>query len=138
MNDHQMRQTLELALKDRAPKAYRQMKNRGQLATYLGDLTAQAMQSISTATEQAIPGLMQTADPVKRVQQAEMARKTAEEVALSQALETMPMEQTEDEAEPDEPMSLYDLTGDHWREKMQRETAAPPARRATTASSREN
>lgn len=112
MNDRQMRQTLELALKDRAPQAYRQMKNRGQLATYLDNLTTEAMQSISTATEQQIMDLMKIDNPMQRVQRAEMNRKAAEEVALSQALEAMPLEQTEDEDEPKAPMTLDELTRD--------------------------
>lgn len=110
MNSHQLRKILDQVFREQAPKAYQEMQRQGELATYLDSLTGEAMQSISTATEQAIPGLMQIADPMKRVQQAEMARKTAEEVALSQALEAMPMEQTEDE--PNEPMSLYEQTND--------------------------
>jgi len=142
MNHHQMRQILDQAFRDRAPNAYEEMQHQDELATYLDSLTAEAMQSISTAKDR-IPADLATMpqadrnDPIKVVQRANMLTKAAEEVALSQALEAMPLEQTEDEDEPAEPMSLYDLTGDYWREKMQRETAAQPARRATTASSRE-
>lgn len=114
MTLNEMRRTLDLALKDRAPKAYRQMKNRGQLATYLDSLSSEAMESVSVATSKAaseLPGLPKSSDPMRNVQVMNMARKTAEEVALAQALEAMPMEHSEDETAA-EPMSLYDLTSD--------------------------
>jgi len=88
------------------------MKRQQQLAAYLDSLTGEAMQSIGTATEKAIAGLIGVNDSMKRVQMAEMARKTAEEVALSQALEAMPLETTEDENEPAEPMSLWEQSND--------------------------
>ena len=142
MNDRQLRQTLDLAFKDRAPKTYRQMKNRRELATYLDSLTGMAMQSIGTAMSEVTMRAAARRPPFDDertvVQQVNMARKTAEEVALSQAIEELPLEVSEDEAEQNEPMSLYDLTGDYWREKMQNETVGPSTRRATTGSSREN
>ncbi|UYO95043.1 hypothetical protein [Pollutimonas sp. M17] len=118
MNYQQMWRTLELALEDRAPTAYKEMKCQRQLATYLDSLTGEAMDSISTVTDQIPDNLMGINDPMKRVQHAEMVRKTAEEVALSQAIEAMPLEATEDE--PAEPMSLYDLTGDYLDEYLKK------------------
>ena len=122
MNDRQLRQTLELALKDRAPGEYAQMRRNHRLATYLNDLTSQAMQSISAAmdvvTEQAAMRQPPFNNEATVVQQVNMARKAAEETALSQAIEAMPLEATEDEPEPTEPMSLEEMTGDYWREKM--------------------
>lgn len=112
MNHHQMRQILDQAFRDRAPDVYQKMECQNELATYLDSLTGEAMESIHTATEQQIMDLMKIDNPMQRVQQAEMNRKAAEEVALSQALEAMPLEQTEDEDEPNEPMSLYEQTND--------------------------
>lgn len=115
MNERQLRQTLDLAFKDRAPIEYAQMKRQGQLTTYLNSLTFEAMQSIGTATERAIPRIMAEDHPIRCIQQAEMARKTAEGIALSQAIEAMPMEvaKAEDEVEPEEMPSLYEMTGDN-------------------------
>lgn len=112
MNHHQIRQILDQAFRDRAPNAYQEMQHQDELANYLDNLTGEAMESIHTATEQQIMDLMKIDNPMQRVQQAEMNRKAAEEVALSQALEAMPLEQTEDEDEPNEPMSLYEQTND--------------------------
>ena len=142
MNPRQIVKILDQAFKDRAPAEYRQMKQRGELATYLNELASQAAQSYSTATNSIPDDLAKLPesvrnDPMKRVQQANMAQKTAEEVALSQAINALPLE-SQDEDEPSEPMSLYDQTGDYWREKMLNETAGPSARRATTVSSRGN
>ena len=142
MNPRQVVKMLDQAFKDRAPNEYRQMKQRGELATYLNELASQAAQSYSTATNSIPDDLAKLPesvrnDPIERVQQANMKMKAAEEVALSQALEALPME-SQDEDETAEPMSLYDLTGDYWREKMLNETAAPSTRHATTASSRRN
>jgi hypothetical protein len=122
MNSHQMRQILDQAFRERAPNAYQEMLRQDELATYLDNLTAGAMESISTAMNMVASQAATRQPPFNNeatiVQQAEMARKTAEEVALSQALEEMPLELIEDEDEPDEPMSLYELTGDYWRNKM--------------------
>lgn len=122
MNSNQMRQILDRAFRERAPNAYQEMLRQDELATYLGNLTAGAMESISTAMNMVASQAATRQPPFNNeatiVQQVEMARKTAEEVALSQALEEMPLELIEDEDEPSEPMSLYELTGDYWRNKM--------------------
>ncbi|MGX5659382.1 hypothetical protein ACWKWV_06625 [Castellaniella ginsengisoli] len=122
MNSHQLWKILDQVFREQAPKAYQEMQRQGELAAYLDNLTSAAIQSIYTATEQQEFALITAGSPtyeddsIKRVQKIEMARKTAEEVALSQAMEEL--KEAEDEAEPDEPMSLYDLTGDYWRDKM--------------------
>lgn len=122
MNSHQMRQILDQAFRERAPDAYQEMLRQDELATYLDNLTAGAMESIATAMNVVASQAATRQPPFNNeatvVQQVEMARKTAEEVALSQALEETPLELTEDEDEPDEPMNLYELTGDYWRNKM--------------------
>lgn len=122
MNSNQMRQILDQAFRERAPNAYHAMLRQDELATYLDNLTAGAMESISTAMNMVASQAATRQPPFNNeatiVQQVEMARKTAEEVALSQALEEMPLELIEDEDEPSEPMSLYELTGDYWRNKM--------------------
>ncbi len=122
MNSHQMRQILDQAFRERAPNAYQEMLRQDELSTYLDNLTAEALESISTAMNVVASQAATRQPPFNNeatiVQQVEMARKTAEEVALSQALEEMPLELIEDEDEPGEPMSLYELTGDYWRNKM--------------------
>ena len=122
MNSNQMRQILDQTFRERAPNAYQAMLRQDELATYLDNLTAGAMESISTAMNIVASQAATRQPPFNNeatvVQQVEMARKTAEEVALSQAMEEMPLELIEDEDEPSEPMSLYELTGDYWRNKM--------------------
>ena len=125
MNPWKTLKILGQAFKDRAPVEYQQMRQEGELAAYLNELTKQAQESYSAATNSIPDDLAKLPesvrnDPVKRMQQANMAQKAAEEVALSQAIEALPME-SQGENEPAEPMSLYELTGDYWREKMRGE-----------------
>lgn len=93
MTPNQLRRTLELALKDKQPSLYAQLKASGTLDETLSKVMASAEQSISEARNQAIeaattqgkPGFV--ADPTLRTQTLNSQFKAAEETALSQAIE---------------------------------------------------
>lgn len=93
MTPKQLRQTLDLALKDKQPSLYAQMKADGTLDETLNRLTTTAEESIAEARQQAIeaatsegkPGYV--ADPTVRTQTLNSQFKAAEEIALNQAIE---------------------------------------------------
>lgn len=113
MTPKQLRETLELALAERAPKAYAAMKASEALTEYLGSLTGQALASISEAKEQIGNQAAMRKPPYNNeatvVPMLSSAFKVAESVALEQAIEMMPSEEQEI---ADEPKNLYDMTGD--------------------------
>lgn len=91
MTRKQLRQTLELALNDRAPKAKAQMQASGELAPFLDSLTSSTMQSMSAAKEQIGAQAASRQPPYQNeatlVPMLNSAFKAAEETALAQAIE---------------------------------------------------
>ncbi len=93
MTPQQLKRTLELALKDKQPDLYQQLKTSGTLDEALAKVLAGAEQSIEQARQMAIeaattqgkPGFV--ADPMLRQQTLNSQFKAAEEVALNQAIE---------------------------------------------------
>lgn len=95
MTETQLLEILTQALMQNAPQAYRQMKSAGTLKEFLSNLAGVTLEAISEARQAAISAIVTQgspqyeANPLKRAQQINMAEKSAEEVALSQAMETI-------------------------------------------------
>ena len=101
MTFNQMLQTLRLAMQDKQPQLYQQMKAAGALDEFLEGLAATAYNEVSdqmhdVATRYATEGKPTfEPDPWKRVQKIEMAKKSLEEIALQQAIEQIESMTTE-------------------------------------------
>ncbi|NLP64209.1 hypothetical protein [Paraburkholderia sacchari] len=95
MTDNQLLGILTKALREYAPKAYRKMAASGELNAFLENLMGVTLEAISAARQQEIASMVTQgspqfeADPLKRTQQINMATKTAEELAIAQAVETI-------------------------------------------------
>lgn len=95
MNDSQLRNLLLEAMQEYAPKPLAQMKARGQLNPYLDELMGQTLQAINDPTQEATMALVTQGspqfepNPLKRVQEINMATNSATEIALAQAMETI-------------------------------------------------
>ncbi len=88
-----IRSVLQQALRERAPKAYAQMKLDGSLDQTLSGMVAQHEQSLDDAMGMATDRLSRQnspefqPDPVKRAQAFAQMEKAAQETALNQAIE---------------------------------------------------
>ena len=95
MTETQLLELLTKALRNKAPDAYRRMKADGTLDAYLSNLLAETLEAIAEARQSAIGNLVTQGNPqyeeqpLKRTQAINMAEKSAEEIALAQAMETI-------------------------------------------------
>ncbi|MBY4828695.1 hypothetical protein [Burkholderia dolosa] len=95
MTDALLLEILTTALHSKVPDAYRRMKADGTLDTFLSNLLATALEAISEARQSAIGTLVTQGNPqfeehpLKRTQAINMAEKSAEEIALALAMETI-------------------------------------------------
>lgn len=95
MTETQLMDVLNKALQNKAPDAYRQMKADGTLNAYLRNLLSTTQEAISEARQGAIDGLVTQGSPqyvekpLARTQAINSAQKSAEEMALAQAMETI-------------------------------------------------
>lgn len=95
MTETQLLELLTKALQNKAPDAYRRMKADGTLDAFLSNLLATTLEAISEARQSAISNVVTEgspqfeAQPLKRTQAINMAEKSAEEIALAQAMETI-------------------------------------------------
>ena len=93
MTPKELKRALELALKDRQPELYAELKASNRLDEVLNPILGRAEESIAEARQQAIeaattqgkPGYV--ADPMVRTQTLNLQFKEAENQALQQAVE---------------------------------------------------
>lgn len=89
MTPTQVTKALEIALKDKQPSRYAQMRASGTLRQYLASLTASVTEQVQ-ATHDSLANDQQfqkISDPLVKVQEANSRLKAATETALAQAIE---------------------------------------------------
>lgn len=93
MTPSQWKKTLEQAVKNLAPQAYAKMEADGTLEGYLRNLLANVSNTVAQMQDQAINSHVTqgnpqyVADPLTRTQAINQDAKSADETALSQAVE---------------------------------------------------
>lgn len=89
---HQMRELIELAMKEKAPALYARLKASGELAAEIGRRAQEAEESYLEASSLDLsePWMRNQGDPMEFLQKRTMQKKIAAEEAISQATEFSP------------------------------------------------